>query len=576
MKEIVNDLKFIWKYSKKEKKYIYLYIGLNLLSLVFSVILPILSAYVIIELTNNNYMRIILMASVIFLVNFMYNFTFYISRRCSLRVYRETIKELDIDLGKNILRLENDSLEKNGSGVFIQRMTNDTYRLSNVLSSLIGVFSRLINHIGVLVAIFVVNKIVFIYIFLMLIILYCIEKIKTNVYNNDDKIYRTSLEKVSGFISELIRGSRDIKMLNSEDDFIKELSNKIEDSTSKNYKMEKTSKTYSLLMWQIGDLSSFLLIILLIILIKNEVIVTTMALVLYNYANFLDGSVYTIGDILMNIKDFKLSSERIQKILNGDEFKKETFGNIHIDKVKGNFEFDNVSFSYSDKKVLDNLSFKIKANETVAFVGKSGSGKTTIFNLLCKMYEVNSGSIKIDGIDIKELDKDSIRGNITIISQDPYIFNLSIKDNLRLVKSNLTDEEMKRACHLACLDDFINDLPNGYDTIIGEGGVNLSGGQKQRLAIARALVQKTEIILFDEATSSLDNETQEKIQEAINNMKNKYTILIIAHRLSTIVNSDRILYLENGKIEAEGTHNKLIKTCIKYKNLYESEISKDK
>ena len=576
MKEIVNDLKFIWKYSKKEKKYIYLYIGLNLLSLVFSVILPILSAYVIIELTNNNYMRIILMASVIFLVNFMYNFTFYISRRCSLRVYRETIKELDIDLGKNILRLENDSLEKNGSGVFIQRMTNDTYRLSNVLSSLIGVFSRLINHIGVLVAIFVVNKIVFIYIFLMLIILYCIEKIKTNVYNNDDKIYRTSLEKVSGFISELIRGSRDIKMLNSEDDFIKELSNKIEDSTSKNYKMEKTSKTYSLLMWQIGDLSSFLLIILLIILIKNEVIVTTMALVLYNYANFLDGSVYTIGDILMNIKDFKLSSERIQKILNGDEFKKETFGNIHIDKVKGNFEFDNVSFSYSDKKVLDNLSFKIKANETVAFVGKSGSGKTTIFNLLCKMYEVSSGSIKIDGIDIKELDKDSIRGNITIISQDPYIFNLSIKDNLRLVKSNLTDEEMKRACHLACLDDFINDLPNGYDTIIGEGGVNLSGGQKQRLAIARALVQKTEIILFDEATSSLDNETQEKIQEAINNMKNKYTILIIAHRLSTIVNSDRILYLENGKIEAEGTHNKLIKTCIKYKNLYESEISKDK
>ncbi len=250
-------------------------------------------------------------------------------------------------------------------------------------------------------------------------------------------------------------------------------------------------------------------------------------------------------------------------------------GNVHIDKIKGDFEFKNVSFKYGDKKVLDNLNFKINANETVAFVGKSGAGKTTIFNLLCKMYDIKDGMITIDGIDIKELDKDSIRGNITIISQNPYIFNMSIKDNLRLVKSNLTKKEMIEACKIACLDDFINELPDKYDTIIGEGGVNLSGGQKQRLAIARALVQKTEIILFDEATSALDNETQDKIQNAIDNMKNEYTILIIAHRLSTIKNANRILYLDDGKIEAEGTHNELLKNCKKYKNLYESEILKE-
>lgn len=209
-------------------------------------------------------------------------------------------------------------------------------------------------------------------------------------------------------------------------------------------------------------------------------------------------------------------------------------------------------------------------------LGKVGAGKTTIFNLLCKMYNVQSGEILIDGINLKELDKDSIRGNITIISQNPYIFNMSIKDNLRLVKENLTDQEMKDACKAACLESFIKELPDGYDTIIGEGGVNLSGGQKQRLAIARALVQKTEIILFDEATSALDNQIQKKIQQAIENMKNEYTILIIAHRLSTIVNADRILYLKNGKIEAQGTHQELLKTCEKYKKLYESEITKDK
>ena len=262
--------------------------------------------------------------------------------------------------------------------------------------------------------------------------------------------------------------------------------------------------------------------------------------------------------------------------MDDNEFKKEIFGNKHIDDIKGNFEFKDVEFSYNNEnKVLDKLSFNIKENETVAFVGKSGVGKTTIFSLLCKLYDIDSGNIYIDGINIKELDEYSIRNNITIISQNPYIFNMSIKDNLLLVKSDLTDSEMVKACKLACLDEFIQTLPDKYDTVVGEGGVTLSGGQRQRLAIARAFIQRTKIILFDEATSALDNETQASIQEAINNLKDDYTILIIAHRLSTIRNVDRILYLDNGKIEAIGTHDELMNTCTKYKKLYESEIEKD-
>ena len=167
---------------------------------------------------------------------------------------------------------------------------------------------------------------------------------------------------------------------------------------------------------------------------------------------------------------------------------------------------------------------------------------------------------------------ESIRNNITIISQNPYIFNMSIKDNIRLVKENITDEEIKNACKLACLDDFIETLPEKYDTVVGEGGVTLSGGQRQRLAIARAFIKETEIILFDEATSALDNETQEKIQKAINNLKQNYTILIIAHRLSTIINSDRILVLDDGKVIGEGNHKQLLKNNKIYKKLYESEM----
>ena len=572
MKELLKNLKFAWKYAKDQKKKMWLLIIINIVQIVISIVAPILSAKVVISLTSNEYMEILLISVLMFMLDTINRIINYFSRIITIKIYRNILSRLEIDLGNNVLKLENACLDEYGSGVFIQRLTGDTSSMAGVFNSILEMSTRLITYIGVLIAIFIVNKIVFLYVFCSLIILYVLEKIRTNKKNECDKEARKSSEKVSGFISELVRGARDIKMLNSEKDFMKELSVRIDDANYKRMKMKRISWNYFLAIEEVSVIMSFLLIVLLIILMKNSVIASATALVLYNYFNRVSGFVYSIGSILEYIKDFNLSSERIYAIINGDNFTKEHFGNKHLDKLNGDFEFKNVSFSYDDKKILNNLSFKINANETVAFVGKSGAGKTTIFNLLCKMYNVNSGSITIDGVNINELDKDSIRGNITIISQNPYIFNMSIRDNLKLVKSDLTEKAMKEACKIACLEDFIKELPNGYDTIIGEGGVNLSGGQKQRLAIARALVQKTEIILFDEATSALDNETQEKIQQAIENMKNEYTILIIAHRLSTIINADRILYLDNGKIVAEGTHKELLKKCAEYKKLYESEI----
>lgn len=218
------------------------------------------------------------------------------------------------------------------------------------------------------------------------------------------------------------------------------------------------------------------------------------------------------------------------------------------------------------------MSFKVNANEKVAFVGKSGAGKTTLFSLIAKLYPINKGEILLDGININDLTCSSLRDNISIITQNPYIFNFTIKDNLLLAKNDATMAEIRQACKLACIDDYIMKLPKKYNTKIGENGVILSGGQKQRLAIARALLMKTEIILFDEATSALDNETQKDISKAIENLKGEYTILIIAHRLSTIIDCDKIFVVDNGKIIDVGTHKELMKKSTFYKKIYKSEV----
>lgn len=577
MKEFFSNLKKAWVYGKGQKKFIIGYIVFNIIFIFINLFVPILSAKAIVELTNNKLNQVVFIGFVILVVELLRNFANYITGYFRQQIYRETYSKIETTLGAEILKIENQSLDEKGSGLFIQRLTNDASKIADIFVVLNIYLTNILTDIGIFLAVFIINKAVFFYLLLTVYAIFVVEKKRTNVVNAQDKIYRKKNEKVSSFIGELVRGAHDIKMLNAENSFIKELDSKIIDLNNEKYKMDEKNRNYILLSATLSDIFSTGNIILSVFLITQNLLSIPNALVINNYLGRLTSIIYFVSQFLEKVKDFNLSSERVFAIMDSKEFGKEKFGKKHIDKVNGDFEFKNVTFTYTNgHKVIDNMNFKIKANSTVAFVGKSGSGKTTVFNLLCKMYNIDSGNITIDGIDINELDKDSIRGNITIISQNPYIFNLSIRDNLRLVKENITDEEMIEACKTACLEDFINSLPDGYDTVIGEGGINLSGGERQRLAIARALVQKTEIILFDEATSALDNETQANIKKAIDNMKNEYTILIIAHRLSTVIDCDRILFLDEGKIKAEGTHKELLSNCKNYRSLYEAELKNNK
>ena len=241
-------------------------------------------------------------------------------------------------------------------------------------------------------------------------------------------------------------------------------------------------------------------------------------------------------------------------------------------------DFKNVSFKYnefSEKNIIEDINIELDDNIIYGLIGKSGSGKTTIVNLISKIYEVDKGSILLDGNNINDLDKYSIRNNISVISQKPYLFNMTIKENLLLVSPNASQKQIENVCKICELHDYIMNLPKKYNTLVGEGGVTLSGGECQRVAIARALLMKTNIILFDEATSALDNETQENIQKAINNISSEYTMIIIAHRLSTIKNCNKIIVIDDGKVSGIGTHNELYKNNEIYKSLYEKELRRE-
>ena len=574
MKEFFSNLKFVWQYAKDQKAKLIKYILCNFVVVIISVVVPIISANIIIYLTDSMFYQLLMMASVLCLLELLRNMLNYFSRYYSMIIFRESFIKIQTALGKNILRLENKIIDSNSSGVFIQRLTTDTSRLADIFNVLNLYLSRILINLGIFIAVFIISFRAFIYLIVMVIVLYLIERRRVRIYNSKDKEFRKQNEKVTGFVSEIVRGLRDIKMLHSEDSFSSELHSQVEELNQSRYLMMQVNNRYNCLRFCLQDVFHLGLIFLLVYLIMTGNLAVANGLVIHNYQGRVTSIIDILGILLQSIKDFNLSCSRVFAIMYSDQFSKEKFGSRHLDKVNGDFCFSHVNFHYdsNNRKVLDNLSFEVHANETVAFVGKSGAGKSTIFNLLCKMYNVDSGSITIDGVDISLLDRESIRGNITIISQSPYIFHLSIRDNLRLVQPDMTEEEMINACKLACIHEFIMSLPDGYDTIVGEGGVNLSGGERQRLAIARAFLQKTEIILFDEATSALDNETQREIQKAISNLKKDYTILIIAHRLSTIINSDRILFIEDGKIIGEGRHKELLKKCPSYRELYEAEL----
>lgn len=575
---IQKNLRFSWKYMEGRRGTFVIAVTSQIISVVLSIVAPILSAKLIVAYTDVTYEQIILIGLALLVVKLATGAVLFISNHSYNVVYNKTISAMEEDMVDSALRITKGCIDEQGSGLFIQRLTVDTTTIATGFNTIADMTTTVFRYLGILGAIVYIDIRVFFVILALLTMQGWIERKRTTRMNVDDRIYRESNERFTGLIGEMVRGAVDVKTLNSEATFKKELSERINDANDKRMILQNRSWAYKLTRMEIGSFIFFGFVILLAFLISKDYIKPVMAIVLFNYYSQLDvDAVTALGQFLEFVRDFNLSSERINVLLSGRSFPKERFGKEHIDKLSGEISFEHVYFAYKShdphfeaRTVLNDMSFVIPAGTTAAFVGESGSGKSTTINLISKLHEVSRGTVRIDGIDIRKLDKETIRNNIAVVSQQPYIFNMSIRDNLRIVKPDITDEEMIDVCRKACIYDDIVGMAKGFDTMIGEAGVNISGGQRQRIAIARALIRNYKILLLDEATSSLDNINQARIQQMLENIHGETTMVIVAHRLSTVINADVIFLVEAGKIIDCGKHEELMQRCEKYRRLYKS------
>ncbi len=478
------------------------------------------------------------------------------------------------DLYAKVSNLPAIAYEEIGVGEFINRMYTDPDRILDLLHRLIKLTCRLIIAIIIVIISFTISLAVGIELVVLCIIMFILSNIyypKLKKINEEIKKEGDEYVKVA---TQNITGIREIKALGIKDNINNRVFKRID---SLFYKQKKAGEKENYYL-AFNNLCYFSIQFIILCTLGHHffkgIITLASFIVIEKYIWRIDEAVESLSEFGVSFNKVTVSLKRISELLNNELYPDEKFGTKDLQDNNCTIDFNNVYFKYrnDEELILKGLTMSLKPYQKIAIVGRSGEGKSTLFNLLLRYFDSVKGTIKINNINIKQLTEDSLRDNISIIRQNPYIFNTTIIDNFKIVKEDITLEEVREVCKKAYIDDYIMSLPNQYDTLIGDGGVNLSGGQKQRLAIARTLLKNTKIILFDEATSALDNESQEYIKKTIDDLVKDHTIIIVAHRLSTIMDADVIYCIEKGQVSAYGTHEELMKTSKMYKKLYSPEV----
>lgn len=490
-----------------------------------------------------------------------------------LKIESKLTRKLGFNTYKKALNLPAIAFEEMSSGEIINRITNDVDSLSFTFGKMINMISSIVTALVILVYVFFNSWIVGLILIIFLIILYFIIKKYTPLLKDAHKERKTTQDSFTSLANESIRGIREIKTLGIKEQLIINAKKSIDNIfkvSKKEIDLETRFNIVISLLKEVLEVGVF--IICIILLYYKQITLTffiAMTYYIYRYMWFIE----CLNDFTETYQKVSVSLDRVNEILENQKFNDVVFGNTNINNMKGIIKFKDVSFSYpNEEKVLDDFNLIIEPNKKIAIVGASGQGKSTLFNLITRLFDANAGTISIDDVNILDISEECLRKNVSIIRQEPFIFNRTILENFKIIDENIKLKDVKKYVKEAYLDEYIESLPKKYDTLLGEGGVNLSGGQKQRLAIARTLAKNSKIILFDEATSALDNNSQEFIKKSIDNLVKNHTVVIVAHRLSTIIDADVIYVIDKGRVIASGTHNQLLTSCDYYKNLYKSEM----
>ena len=501
----------------------------------------------------------------------------YLARINIIRVGEEVAGAIQKKVATNILLSDIQVLDNRHSGKYISNVMYDTHHVKNLVST--GVLNLMKDSFSVIALVslmFYQNWKLALFAILMMPLAGGLAKsLGKRIGKATSKAGESSGNLVS-FLSEILKGSKMIRIYQKEDHETKKSVEVIDDLVEKNIKIGSIVIRATPIM---EALTGFMIAGFIVFSGK---LIANGEIGINNFFSFLAAMmlayqpIRSLATINMAAYQGAAAFKRVSNII---DKKIQIVENVEFPKLNlsnSDIKFENVSFKYenTEEKAIKNINLEIKGNTMAAFVGHSGAGKSTIINLLPRFYDPEDGSIKVDGQDIRKVSLYSLRKNLSLVSQDVILFDDTIKNNILYAKNNATKNEIERACQYAAADEFIKKLPQGYDTLIGENGVRLSGGQKQRISIARAILKESPIILLDEATSSLDADSEEVVQNAIINLTKNKTTLVIAHRLSTIHNADKIFVLKHGKIIDSGTHDFLISKCEEYKSLYQKQLKK--
>lgn len=566
--------KWIWGYIRKYKLRMIIAFILVISCSMLNMVAPYLSGQIVDKvIIGKNHELLIQIIVIMVIVTFVKSIIRYIFLVIFESTSQNVILKVREDIYQKIQGLDFGFFDRTRTGDIMTRMTGDVDAVRHFMAFVIySCFENLTLFIFAMVMMFSIN-----YKFALILLLvtpftaYFAFNLATRVKPMFFGI-RAQFSKLNTLVQENISGNRVVKAFAKEDYEIQKFNVENEKYMQKNIEAAKVWEKYLPILDSLGGVLSVVMILVGGLMAINHAL-TLGELVTFNSFIFaINNPLRMSGWLINDIQRFAASGEKIMAMLDIDSKIENPISETKMDKIFGSIEFKNVSFSYGDEPVLENISFKVKAGQTAAIVGPTGAGKSTLVNLICRFYDVTSGEILIDGVNIKNINVKKLRNNISIAMQDIFLFSDTIEGNIAYGIPDASTQMVENMAGAASADRFIGNFPESYDTIIGERGVGLSGGQKQRIALARALLKHHTILILDDTTSSVDVETEHKIQQTLkSNMRGK-TTFVIAHRISTVMSADVILVLDNGRILEQGMHEELLKKRGYYYSVYQNQF----